>query len=111
MDNLIREAKYDESYENEYYGTVTHYFIAPVELLAKWLRGSYPDAVSAEISIEVPVDYQEASEASVCISPTRDEDGCLTDYDWNAVEIGYDEIEFLLELAKMCEGGQMKCLG
>lgn len=100
MNEIIKKVKYDESYESDYYETVTHYFIAPVELLDVWLRKNYEDAVSAEISIEVLLNCQEVSEACVSISPTRDEGGCLTDYDWTNIQVAPEEAEYLLNIAK-----------
>lgn len=87
----------EDWYKNDEYETMTLYFEAPKE----WLNGLYPDAVSAEISVEYPLKYPEASEATVMISPTRDlgEDG-YEDYDWNDLELPLPDIEALIGMAK-----------
>lgn len=79
---------FDERYDSDEYNTTTLYFTAPVDRLA----GNYPEAVSAEISIEFPVDHPHYHEASVMISPTNAEG---SDYDWNdwPVDAGiFDEL-------------------
>lgn len=68
--------EFDERYDSDEYNTTTLYFTAPKELLPD----DYPDAVSAEISIEFLANHPFYHEASVMISPTNAEGN---DYDWD----------------------------
>ena len=89
LDNRI---KFEERYDSYDYNTITLYFIAPKEILTK----DYPDAVHAEISVELPMNCITARNASVSISPTNKEG---SDYDWEDIDLPYDEIEELIKLA------------
>ena len=90
--------EFDERYDDEEDGTTTLYFTAPKEML----DGDYPEAVSMEISIELPTDNMEAMYASVSLSHTRyvEEDDVYEDYDWYDVLMPYEEIEALIDLAR-----------
>lgn len=88
---------FDERYDSDAYGTTTLYFVAPKEILKTMIGKDYPEAVSMEISVEFPTDHIEAGKAYVCASPTN-ENG--EDYDWWDVDMPYDEIEALIELAE-----------
>lgn len=75
----ISKVMFDEQYKSDEYETVTLYFFAPKE----WLGGLYPEAISAEISVEYPVAHPEAIYATVMMSPTRVTDNnSVEDYDW-----------------------------
>ena len=63
----ISKVMFDEQYKSDEYETVTLYFFAPKE----WLGGLYPEAISAEISVEYPVAHPEAIYATVMMSPTE----------------------------------------
>ena len=90
----------DERFDDEYSKETTLYFIAPKEILDNFFpKGTYLDAVSTEIAIEVPTDNMEAMYAGVSISPTRKEDETYEDYDWTDVDISYEEIEALFAIA------------
>ena len=91
--------KFDEEYINSDYGTDTYYFTADKGML-NIFHGNYDfsEAVSAEISIELPHNSLDAKDADVCISPTREIDGMLEDYDWHDVELSYEEVEELISL-------------
>lgn len=95
---LDKRIEFDEKYIDEEYGTTTLYFIAPKEML----NGKYPEAESMEISIECPIDHLEARYASVEFSPTKydEENDCYTDYEWFDVDMSYEDIEALIELAE-----------
>ena len=98
---LDKRIKFDERYDSEEYGTTTLYFIAPKEMLKKFIpTNNYPEAISMEISIEFPTEHIEANYADVCISPTREDENGTEDYDWYDVDISYDEIEELIKLAE-----------
>lgn len=98
---IDKRIKFDESYISKEHDTITLYFVGPKELLT----GDYPEAESMEISIECPREYIGAEYATVEVSPTMyDEDGqCYTDYDWREIDLSYEEIEELIELAKQSE--------
>ena len=96
----LNDIKFDERYDDDYSNETTLYFIAPKEMLDNFFpKGKYPDAVSMEISIEVPTDKIEVRYAGVSISPTRKEDYGYDDYDWTDVDISYEEIETLFTIA------------
>ena len=97
MENIVL----DEIYESDA-GSTTYYFISPKELLTYLLPyKDYKEAVSMEISIDFPTKHIEPKYASVCISPTRDIDGVMDDYDWTDVDLAYEEIDKLIEIARM----------
>lgn len=91
---IDRKIYFEEKNVNPESNTTTLYFIAPTDLLTK---GKYPEAESAEISIEFPTAYPEARYADVMISPTKDGE----DYDWLNINIPLSEIEKLMVLAEM----------
>lgn len=95
---IDKRIEFDERYNDEEEGMTTLYFTAPKEML----DGDYPEAVSMEISIELPTDNMEARYASVEFSPTRylGEDDGYEDYDWYDVEMPNEKIEELIDLAR-----------
>ena len=98
---LDERIKFDERYDSEEYRTTTLYFIAPKEMLKRYIpTKDYPEARSMEISIEFPTDHIEANYANVCVSPTRENRDYTEEYDWYDVDIPYDEIEELIKLAE-----------
>jgi len=96
---IDKRIKFDERYDDEEYETTTLYFTAPKEMLYEFNIPEYPDAVSMEISIEFPTNHIEAAYGECCISPTVEIDGGTSEIDWWDVNIPYDEIEELIELA------------
>ena len=94
---MMKDIKFDERHDND--GETTLYFIAPKEMLDNFFpKGKYPDAISTEISVEVPANNIE--DALVSISPTiKTEDG-YEDFDWMDIDIPLEEIEELLKLCK-----------
>lgn len=90
------QIEFDERYDDEVSETTTLYFIAPKEMLSEY-GYNYPEAVSAEISIELPMGTLLAERACAAISPT-DADG--SDYDWNDIELPYNTINDLIKLAE-----------
>lgn len=92
----ISKVMFDEQYKSDEYETVTLYFFAPKE----WLGGLYPEAISAEISVEYPVAHPEAIYGTVMMSPTRVTDNnSVEDYDWYDIVLLPTEIEQLMDLA------------
>ena len=93
--------EFEERYDNEELGTTTLYFIAPKEMLKKLIpTNDYPEAISMEISIEFPTEHIESHYADVCVSPTKEEiEGCTEEYDWYDIDLPYNEIEELIDLA------------
>lgn len=89
---LDKRIIFDERYDDEDYGTMTLYFIAPKEML----NGKYPEAEHMEISIEFPIGHIESNYASVAFSPSKNGE----DYDWYDVDLPYDEIEEFIKLAE-----------
>lgn len=101
IDDIVSKIKFEDRFECAEYGTTTLYFIAPKELLC----GRYPEAISAEISIEFPTNIPEARYAGVSLSPTKydAENDSYTDYDWFDVDLSYEDIEKLMDLANAKE--------
>lgn len=95
---LDKRIKFDEKYIDEKNATITFYFIAPKDILGD----KYPEAEHAEISVECPVEYLGAREASVMLSPTKyiKEEDAYLDYDWFDFTLPYEEVEELIDLAK-----------
>ena len=97
---IDKRIKFDERYDSEEYETTTLYFIAPKEMLKRFIpTNDYPEAVSMEISIEFPTEHIEANYADVCVSPTRQYEDAMEDYDWHDVSLPYDEIEEFIKLS------------
>ena len=92
---------FEEKYDSEDYKTTTLYFTAPKELLKTTMIKDYPEAAAMEISVEFPMNKLEAKYADVAVSPTRyiEEDDSYEDYDWYDIDLPYDEIEALINLA------------
>ena len=98
---LDKRIKFDERYDSEEYGTTTLYFMAQKEMLKEFIpTNDYPEAISMEISIEFPTDHIESNYANVCVSPTRENENGIEEYDWYDVDIPYDEIEELIKLSE-----------
>ena len=85
MNINISEIKYEETFVG-LYGDVTHYFIAPKELV----EDSYPDCEHATISIE-----RDGWGGYTCmISPTADS----LDYDWKYFDLDNECADALMKL-------------
>lgn len=98
---IDKRIKFDERFDDRDCGTTTLYFIAPKEMLKKFIPvNDYPEAVSMEISIEFPANHIQANYADVCVSPTREIEGGTEEYDWYDIDLPYDEIEELINLAE-----------
>lgn len=91
---------FDERYDNEDNETTTFYFVAPKEMLDLYFPAPnwYPDAVSMEIAVEVPTECMESRLAGVSVSPTRNDDGQLSDYDWFDIDMSYEDTDALIKL-------------
>ena len=87
----------DDYYASKEFETTTLYFMAPAGIA----DGCTNEDVSVEISMEFPTlddAYFEAAYAGVSISPTKEVDGTMLDYDWSDWDAPYEYINFLLEL-------------
>lgn len=101
MDFLTKyDIEADESYYSPEFETMTYYFTADKSLINELFPDKYPEAVSTEISVEIPVSSYEARNASVMVSPTEEYNDSLLDSDWSDYNLPYEEIEKLLDLAK-----------
>ena len=85
------EIEFEESYIDEYYESITLYFIGPKEMVV----GNYPEAESTTISVEFPINSPHSENATVMISPTKDG----SDYDWSDAYFPEDEIDKLIKYA------------
>lgn len=100
--DLLAQAKFSDSHNSAEYGTRTLYFDAPKELVID----RYPDAEAADISIEFPLNEQEAYAAQVMFGPVKsypDGSGFET-YDWDNVDLPCEDIEMLMDMAKQAMG-------
>lgn len=86
--------EFEEIFSNKEY--VILYFTAPKEILSQFLRKEFPEAVSAEISIEFPSEYPYANFSRTSLSPTNKNN---EDYDWYDIDLTGDEISELFSLA------------
>lgn len=104
LTEMLRQSVFDDICISDEYDTTTMYFKAPKEILKALLGEEYSDedAVSAEISIEMPTAHLESRYADIAVSPTVCEkcDGAVSyvDTDWNDVELPHDEVDNLLSL-------------
>lgn len=104
LTEMLRQSVFDDIYISDEYHTTTMYFKAPKEILKALLGEEYPDenAVSAEISIEMPSAHLDSRYAYIAVSPTVCEkcDGEVSyvDIDWTDVELPYDEVDHLISL-------------
>lgn len=93
------ELELEEQYYNREENTITLYFTAPSSILDNFFaKGSYPDAISAELSVSIG-DHPYLSEPVVCISPTRNTMGGTEDYDWSEISLPDNELDEILNLA------------
>lgn len=92
----VSKVVFEDRYTNDGWGTTTLYFIAPKE----WLGDRWSEAVHAEISLEFPLAHQEPAYTTAMISPTmKVDDDCYSDYDWVDLELSYEDIDRLMNLA------------
>lgn len=99
---IDKRIMFDERYDSEEYETTTLYFTAPKELLKVFLpKNDYPEAISMEISIEFSTEHIDSAYANVCVSPTREVEHGTEDYDWYDIDLPYDEIGEIIELANL----------
>lgn len=97
---LDKRIKFDERWDRDDRSTVL-WFTAPKELLP----GEYPEAESMELSLEFSTHNLCAEDAIVEFSPTKYDEEGYTDYDWEEIDIPFDEIEALIKLAE--DSGRM----
>lgn len=99
MINGLESIVYEEKYYEKTSGYTYLYFIGPkasLEITGK----DYPEAIASCISLEfLGEDEIIPSEVIVSISPTREVDGALEDYDWTFIDIPIDEVVSLIEIA------------
>lgn len=98
VDEKFLGVEFEDKFVSEEYGTTTYYFMAPKEML----EGKYPEAEAMEISIEFLTEQPEACKATVMFSPTKYDatEECYTDYDWFDVDMPYEDIEKLMNMAE-----------
>lgn len=91
--------KFEERYDDENYKTTTFYLMADTSLLKELIGDKYPEADGMTLSIECPADCIEAGSASVEISPYKKYEDTVTDYDWTDINLPYEIIEALINIA------------
>lgn len=90
---------FEEAVDSEAYDTVTFYYTSDKNLLRELLGDKYPEADGTTLSIECPHSHVEAGYASVQVSPFKDNEGQVEDYDWNDIDIPLEEIDALIDEA------------
>lgn len=92
--------KLDDKYDNEYDNTTTSFFVADTSLLKELVGDKYPEADGMTICMKHPINCFDASKAIVGISPLKEIDGILTDYDYfTTINLPHDKIYALMTLA------------
>lgn len=104
FDLLLSTIRFDEFYDDAISGERTYYYTAPKELLQIFpMCNQYPEAVSAELSIEIPLKHLDDPEyAIVSLSPTREVDGGTEDCDWCEIDFLASDVSYLMSLADEC---------
>lgn len=97
---IDKRIEFDERWDRDDGSTVL-WFTAPKELLFR----ECPEAESMELSLEFPTHNLCVEDAIVEFSPTKYNEEGYIDYDWEEVDIPFDEIEALIKLAE--ESGRM----
>lgn len=96
------DAKFDERYDNTVANLTTLYFTAPIDTFVRLFPNTSVDAndICMEVCVEFPLGNADPELAEVSISPVCvDEDGTKECYDWQDVELPYDEVKELIQLA------------
>lgn len=96
MSDILRQAVFTNHYDNDEAKTRTLYFDAPKKLV----RSLYPEADATVISIEFPLNNQEAKEASVSFGPATSDGNKNRVYSWFDVDLAYQDIELLMDIAE-----------
>ena len=99
MITIDHRITFEERYDSEDYETTTFYFVSDTSLLKELVGNKYPEAKGMTISIECPMNCFDACKASVEISPYEEDGETKTDYDWTDIDLAYDEIEALIDMA------------
>lgn len=92
--------KFEERVDNEVAQETILYFKVSNEVLEEYTGRTYPDAVSAEVSLTFPLNDLDLEKMNASISPTRydEEWDAYEEYDWTDVELSEDEVAQLMEL-------------
>lgn len=91
--------KFEERYDDDEYETTTFYFVGDKSLLMELVGNKYSDAEGMTLSIECPTNSIDTCNASVEISPHKDIDGVVTDYEWTDINLPYEAIDTLIDMA------------
>lgn len=91
--------KFEERYDDDEYETTTFYFVGDKSLLMELVGNKYSDAEGMTLSIKCPTNCIDTCNASVEISPHKDIDGVVTDYEWADINLPYEAIDTLIDMA------------
>lgn len=91
--------KFEERYDDNEYETTTFYFVGDKSLLMELVGNKYSDAEGMTLSIECPTNCIDTCNASVEISPYKNIDGTVTDYEWTDINLPYEAIDTLIDMA------------
>ncbi len=97
---------FDERYDNDDNGTTTLYFTAPKELLSQYVNVQYDEAIGMEISLEgttEDVEHRHVRNIGISVSPVDGDEDNTSAYDWTDIDMPYEEILKLYEIAGIKE--------
>lgn len=94
--NDFVKVEFEEMVINRIMGETTLYFVAPKEMLDTLYPLDYPEADSAELSLEFPIGRVNVDNAVCSLSPTL----CGEDYDWNDIELSRKTIKKLIRASR-----------
>lgn len=98
---FIRNAKFDEIYPSDEYETITYYFETTVDALEYYLPyEKYSEAIGCAISIEFNNKINPRY-GDVMISPMRKIEDGTEEYDYNYVNMEYEDIEELINKVRI----------
>ncbi len=100
---IDRRVTFEEAVDSEAYDTVTFYYTSDKTLLSELLGDKYPEADGMTLSIECPHSNVNEEYAHVLVSPFKDNEGQVEDYDWNDIDIPLEEIASLIDEALLSE--------
>lgn len=94
--------EYEETFSDKFETTI--YFTGPKHLLKRYVVDNYPEADGCTVALRYLPGMNNPSTTDVEISPYKDEDGVMTDYDWTRIPLPKEDIRSLLALGMRSHG-------
>lgn len=95
----MSEIMFEEKVRTDYFNLTSFYFIVSTKVLEELTGKKYEDASTGTVCLEFYEDEIKYDKGHFCISPTKEIDGAMTDYDWSDIELSQDDVIQLLALA------------